>query len=114
MLILSLDKKLNLKPVHGFQNKNLLHVLPFCDYSFSRDGFDYNLNSFSKNVNRNDCDVLKKREMYFTRIIINSLLPIIHEERYIENITNASIIGISETKLDGIILSSELDVDDYD
>ena len=52
--------------------------------------------------------------MYFTHIIINSLLPIIHEERYIENITNASIIGISETKLDGTILSSELDVDDYD
>ena len=33
--------------------------------------------------------------------------------RYIANITNASIIGISETKLDEIILSSELGVDGY-
>ena len=97
MLILALDIKLNLEPVYRFQNKNQLHVLPFCDYSFSRDGFDYNLNIFSKNVNRNNWDVFKKREMYFTHIIINSLLPIIHEERYIENITNAYIIGISET-----------------
>ena len=43
-----------------------------------------------------------------------SLLPKNDEVRYIANITNASIIGISETKLDETILSSELKVDSYD
>ena len=44
---------------------------------------------------------------------VNSLLPKIDEVRYIANITKASIIGISETKLDETILSSELEVDGY-
>ena len=50
---------------------------------------------------------LKKREMHFTHIITNSLLQKFDEVRYIANITNASIIEISETKLDGTIWSSE-------
>ena len=33
---------------------------------------------------------------------------------YIANITNESIIGISETKLDETVLLSELEVDAYD
>ena len=52
--------------------------------------------------------------MHFIHININSLLPKIDEVRYIANITNASIIGISETKLDKTIWSSELEIDDYD
>ena len=38
----------------------------------------------------------------------------IDQVRYIANITNASIIGISETKLGETILSSELEIDGYD
>ena len=41
-------------------------------------------------------------------------MPKIHEVRCIAEISNASIVGISETKLDETILSSELDVDGYD
>ena len=41
-------------------------------------------------------------------------MPKIDEVRYIANITNASIIGISETKLDETNLASELQVDSYD
>ena len=52
--------------------------------------------------------------MHFVHININILLPKIDEVRYIANITNAYIIGISETKLDGTIQSSELEVDRYD
>ena len=99
--------------MHGIQNKNFLHELPFHDYSFSEDGFYYNVNNLSEYVNRNDWDVFKKRGMYFIHININSLLPKIDEVRYIANITNASIIGISETKLEETILSSELEVDGY-
>ena len=52
--------------------------------------------------------------MHFIRININSLLPKIDEVRYNANITNVSIIGIRETKLDETTLSSELEVDGYD
>ena len=56
---------------------------------------------------------LKKR-MHFIYMNINSPLPKIDKVRYIANMTNASIIGISETKLDETIWSSELEVDGYD
>ena len=52
--------------------------------------------------------------MHFIHININILLPKIDEIRYISNITNASIIGISETKIDETIWSSESEVDGYD
>ena len=52
--------------------------------------------------------------MYFIPININNPMPKIDEVRHIPNKTNASIIGISETKLDETILSSELEVDGYD
>ena len=52
--------------------------------------------------------------MHFIHININSLWPKTDEVRYIANITNASIVGISETKVDETILSSELEADCYD
>ena len=52
--------------------------------------------------------------MHFIRININSLLPKTDEVRYIANITNASIIGINETKPGKTILSSGFEVDGYD
>ena len=62
-------------------------------------------------MSRTDQDVFKKSGMHFIHININNLLPKIEEMRYITNITNASIIGISETKLDKTILSRELKAD---
>ena len=52
--------------------------------------------------------------MHFIHININSLLRKIDEVRYVPKITNASIIGKSETKLGKTISSSELEVDGYD
>ena len=114
LVILFWDINLNPRPVHGIQNENLLHVLSFHDCNFSGDGIYHNLNSLSKNVSRNDWDVFKKRVMYFIHININSILLKTDEVRYIANITNAFIIGISETNLDETILSSELEVNGYD
>ena len=57
---------------------------------------------------------LKKRGIHFIHININSLLPKIDEVHYIAIITNASVIGISETELDETILSSELEVNGYE
>ena len=70
----------------------MLHVLPFYDYSFSGDGFYYNLNSLDENVNRNDWDHLKKRGMHFIHMNINSLAPKLDEVHNIANITNTPII----------------------
>ena len=52
--------------------------------------------------------------MHCIRISINILLPKVHEVRCTANMTNALIIGISETKLDETIWSSELMVYGYD
>ena len=59
-------------------------------------------------------ECLLKKGMHFIYININSLIPKIDEVRYTANITNASIIGTNETKLDETVWSSELEVDGYD
>ena len=96
--------------MHGIQNENLLNVLLFHECNFSGNEFYYNLYSLLENVSRNDWDVFKKRGMHF----IHTNITRSSEVRCIANITNASIIGISETKLDETIFSSELEVDGYD
>ena len=45
---------------------------------------------------------------------INSILPKIDEIPYIAKLTNATVIGLSETKLDNAVLSSELEIEGYD
>ena len=50
-------------------------------------------------MSRTDWDVFKKGGMRFIHLNVNSLLPKIDEVHYIASITNASIIGIYETKL---------------
>ena len=56
---------------------------------------------------------LKKRRVDFIHIKMNNLLPKIDEVCYIANITNPSIIGISENKPDETVLSIELEVEGY-
>ena len=100
--------------VHEIKDENQLHIFPFHDCSFSEDRFYYSVNSLSKNVSRNDWDVFRKRGMHFIHLNINSLLPKIDEVHYIPNITNASIIGISETLLDETTFVSKSEVHGYD
>ena len=45
---------------------------------------------------------------------INSLLPEIDELRHIARLTNAAVIRISESKLDDPVLTSEIQIDEYD
>ena len=45
--------------------------------------------------------------MHFIHLNINSFLFKIDEIRYIAKLTNATVIGLNETKLDNTILSSE-------
>ena len=51
--------------------------------------------------------------MHSIHININRLCSKIDEVRYVASITNTSIIGISETKLDETIFSNELEVYSY-
>ena len=44
----------------------------------------------------------------------HSILPKIDEICYIAKLTNATVIGLSETKLDNTVLSSELEIEGYD
>ena len=111
LLMLSSDISVNPGSVYRIQNENLLHVLPFHGFCFSRDNFCSNLNSFTENVSRNDWHACKKRGINFIQTTRNSFVPKMDEMRYVAKITNAPIIGTSETKLDKIMLPSELDVE---
>ena len=58
--------------------------------------------------------MFQKRGMHFINLNINSILPKIDEIHYIAKLTNATVIGLSETKLDNKVLSSELEIEGYD
>ena len=52
---------------------------------------------------------LKKNDLHILHLNINSLLPKIDEIHFIAKQSNASITGISNSKLDLSILNTELD-----
>ena len=54
----------------------------------------------------------KKRGMHFIHLNIHSLLPKIDEICYIAKLTNATVIGLSETKLDNTVWCSETEIKD--
>ena len=51
--------------------------------------------------------------MYFIQLHVNVIEPKIQELRHLAKITNASVIGISETEFDGSVLSNEAAVVGY-
>ena len=73
----------------------------------------YQLNSLSV-VSDDACKIFQKRGMNFIHLNINSLLSKIDEIRYIAKLTNATVIGLSETKLDNTVLSSATETGGYD
>ena len=58
-------------------------------------------------------NIFKHRGLYFLHLSINSLLPKIYELRHIARLTNPVVIGISESKLDDFVLTSEIQIDEY-
>ena len=46
--------------------------------------------------------------MHFLHVNVNSLLPKIEEIRFITKKSTATVIGITETKLDGITFDAEI------
>ena len=65
-------------------------------------------------VSNDAWNIFQKRSMHFIHLNINSILPKIDEIRYIPKLTNATVIGLSETKFDNTVLSSELEIEGYD
>ena len=53
-------------------------------------------------------NIFKHRGLYLLHLNINSFLPKIDEFRHIARLTNAAVIGISESKLDDSVPSSEI------
>ena len=91
----------------------LWELLPFHNCSFSTERVDYQLDPLY--VASNDAwNIFQKRGLHFIHLNIISILPKIDEIRYITKQTNATVIGLRETKLDNTILSSELEIEGHD
>ena len=58
-------------------------------------------------------ETFRNRGLHFIHLNINSLLPKIDELREIVKISNSTVIGITETKLDISIGDSEISIDGY-
>ena len=81
-------------------------------FSFSTEWMNYQLDSLLE-INNNTWNVFQKRYMHFIHLNVNSLLSKIDEICYFAKLTNATVVGLSETKLDNTVLSSELEIEGY-
>ena len=79
-------------------------VLPFHDVSFEEPVSIRNdsINMSELNVDKDIWLPFKKRGLHFLHININSILSKIDELRHIAKLSNASVIGVSESKLDDV------------
>ena len=112
-LLLSGDINLNPGPTTPNRNDILWELLPFHNGSFSTKWMNYQLDPLSV-VSSDAWNIFQKRGMHFIHLNINSILPKIDEMRYIAKLTNATVIGLRETKLDNTVLRSELEIEGYD
>ena len=55
----------------------------------------------------------RNRGLHFIHLNINSLLPKVDELTEIVKISNPTVIGITETKLDNLVSDSEISIDGY-
>ena len=104
---------MNPGPTAPKRNGILWEFLPFHSCSFSTEQMNYQLDLLSVVIN-DAWNIFKKRGMHFIHLNINSILPKTDEMRYTAKLTNATVIGLSETKLDNAVLSSELEIERYD
>ena len=62
---------------------------------------------------QSEWSVFNSRGLHFIHLNVNSLLPKIEELRNITILSTAAVIGISESKLDNFVRSSEIHIDNY-
>ena len=58
-------------------------------------------------------NVFDKKGLQFLHVNVNSILPEIEEMRFRAKKSKATVIGITETKLDGIIFDAEIYIEGY-
>ena len=83
---------------------------PHC--SFSNERIDYQLDSLPE-IKSDAWNIFQKRGMHFIHLNINSLLSKIDEICLIAKPANATVIGLSELKLDDTVWSSEPQIEGY-
>lgn len=88
-----------------------LNALPFINSSFFINETDINLDHDDENFNTKKWTVLKKKDLHFIHININSLLLKINELKDLQKIF---IIAIDKTKLDDSISSNKIEIEVYD
>ena len=103
ILLLFGDINLNPWPTAPKRNDILWELLPFRNCRFSTARMDYQLDPLSV-VSNDAWNIFQKRGMHFIHLNINSILPKIDEIRYIAKLTNATVIGLSETKLGNLTI----------
>ena len=62
---------------------------------------------------QSEWSIFNARGLHFIHLNVNSLLPKIDELINIAKLSNAAVIGISESKLDDSVLSCEIHIDNY-
>ena len=95
-----------------YRNSKSYYQLPLLlsgDISLNLGPF-YNLEA----LDHDEWSIFKHRGLHFLHLNINSLLPKIDELRHIARLTNAAVIRISESKSDDSVLTSEIQIDEYD
>ena len=68
---------------------------------------------FLNEINNDTWNIFQKRGMHSIHLNINSPLSRRNEIRFTASLTNATVIGLSETNLDNTVLSSELEIEGY-
>ena len=76
-------------------------------------GFKFKPRANSKWSSKRELENIHKQGLHFIHFNINSLLPKIDELREVVKISNPTVIGITETKLDHSIGDSEISIDGY-
>ena len=101
------------EPTTPKRNDILWELLPFHNCSFSTEQMDYQLDPLSV-VSNDAWNITEKRGINFIHLNINSLLPKKDEKCFIAKLPNATVIGLSETKLDNTVLRSATETGRYD
>ena len=89
--------------------------LPFHDVSFEEPINITNdpINTSELNLDKDMWSPFKKSGLHFLHINMNSILSKIEEIRHIAKLSNASVIGVSESKLDDSVFDNEVSIEGY-
>ena len=91
-------------------NKSFIHIL------LIHSG-DISLNPrpvYNQSLDSNEWDVFRPKGIHLIHLNINTLLPKIDDIPYIAERTKATVIGITESKLNESIFQSEVHIGNYD